>query len=555
MPSNLSMYTQRLGKWAWAIVVASAGLLLFEVFDWTVNRYYVPQGFSLLLRYKGPLVFGGPPSAKSGQFAQVDETGRPLEIGILEEMRGPGRHFYCPIWWERELVPDQEIQPGEVAIVASKLGDELPGDQFLVDGDMGQTKHKGILRKVYGPGRYRVNPYGYEFRKVKTVQLSAGKQPKVAGWVNVPTGYVGVVTNLADNPARGFQTGIADKILQPGYYLVNPKEQQIDVIEVGYREKSFHVLRKTDRQKNPIYDESGEPVLADDPGGLAFPSNDGFTIHMDFTAIWGLMPEQAPNAVKKLGVVQDVEDKVIVPQIESICRNRGSQLGAVELLVGQTRQKFQDDVADEFHKALHNSDVSLKYGLIRYISIPREVRVPIQKSFIADELKLTRDQEQLTAKTEATLRESERKVELEAERIKAETQKMVAKVKAEGQKKAEETKAQTTQLVAAIDKDTANLEAQATILKGEADSTAQQLLEEAKAGKFDLAVKAFGSGEAFNQWVFANGLPENIKLTLFYAGQGTFWTDLKGFNDILLGKQAAQGTQPPVPAVPKTTKP
>ena len=34
-----------------------AALLLYEGFDWTVNRIYVPEGKSLLLRYKGPLFF------------------------------------------------------------------------------------------------------------------------------------------------------------------------------------------------------------------------------------------------------------------------------------------------------------------------------------------------------------------------------------------------------------------------------------------------------------------------------------------------------------------
>ena len=62
----------------------------------------------------------------------------------------------------------------------------------------------------------------------------------------------------------------------------------------------------------------------------------------------------------------------------------------------------------------------------------------------------------------------------------------------------------------------------------------------AKAEKFQLAVEAFGSGSAYNQWVFATGLPDDIRLKLLYAGEGTFWTDLKGFSETLLGRQAQQ---------------
>jgi hypothetical protein len=187
---------------------------------------------------------------------------------------------------------------------------------------------------------------------------------------------------------------------------------------------------------------------------------------------------------------------------------------------------------------------------VRHIYIPQEVRVPIQKKYLADELTLTRSQEQLTARTEANLREAERKVELEGERVKVETEKLTAEKKATGDKTAAETRAGTQKLMAAIDRQTAELERQATIALGQAEATSQQLMEEAKANRFKLAVAAFGSGEAFNQWVFATGLPDDIQLQLLYAGEGTFWTDLKGFTETMLGKQV-QDQHQAKPAAPK----
>lgn len=527
-------------------------LAVYQTFNWTVNRIYVPEGQSLVLRYKGPLLFGSRKSAASGHFAQVDpkNPNRPLEIGILEQLRGPGRHFYCPVWWERTLVEDMVIEPGSVGIVTSKFGDNLPGEQFLVDGDLDYTRYKGILRKAFGPGRYRYNPYGYEFKVVQDETFKANNQEKRSGWVSVPTGYVGVVTNLTDvpdleHPGQFLQrAGIQTKVLQPGIYPVNPREQQVDVVEVGYREKSLEAARKFDREGNVALDQSGEPAIDVNSGGIEFPSSDGFPIHIDFTAIWGIMPNQAADTVRRFGSIQAVEDKVIVPQIESICRIRGSQMGAVDLLVGDSRRKFQDDASLAFQTALKEKNITLLYGLIRYISIPQEVRLPIQLANLSGELKLTRDQEQLTARTEAKLREAERKVELESSRIRVETERKVAGVAAEGEKKAQETRAETTQKVAAIDKQTAELEAQATIVRGEAESGAEKLMQQAKAQKFQLAVEAFGSGQAYNQWVFATGLPTDIKLNMLYAGQGTFWTDLKGFNEVLLSRQAQQQLQP-----------
>jgi len=70
--------------WIAAAVLVLISLLYFA-FDWTVNRVYVPEGKSLLLRYKGPLLFtSGNKYAAPGHFALDGE------IGVKEKMPGPG---------------------------------------------------------------------------------------------------------------------------------------------------------------------------------------------------------------------------------------------------------------------------------------------------------------------------------------------------------------------------------------------------------------------------------------------------------------------------------
>ncbi|MGE0755632.1 MAG: SPFH domain-containing protein [Pirellulaceae bacterium] len=503
-------------------LVLAVGLLYMGV-QWGLNYVYVPEGSSLLLRYKGPLVWGRPSRAE-GRFAQEGE------IGVLEELRGPGRHFYCPIWWERSIVDDVVVMPGEVAIVTSKMGDSLPSGQFLVDGELGgsdRARHRGILRRVYGPGRYRVNTYGFEFQKIQTQSEQVGLQEKYSGWVEIQAGYVGVRTLLTDNPAEQRRAGIQDQVLPPGVYFVNPREEQIDIVGIGYIETSMEVEKEKDSQGSLVVDESGEPIAINNTG-IGFPSNDAFNIQIDFTAIWGIMPENAPQVVRTFGNVDQAEQKVVIPQSESICRNNGSKMGAVQLLVGETRQQFQEGVSKEFAKVLEEKHLTLLYGLVRHIFIPQEVRIPIQNGYIADEMKLTREQEQQTARTEGGLREAERKVELEAERIRVETEKMVANTLAEGQKKSKETEAETKQLVAQVDKQIAEIDAKKSVMIGEAQARADQMKQEARADKFKLAVESFGSPTAYNKWEFAEGLPDPIDLRLFYAGEGTLWTDLKG---------------------------
>jgi regulator of protease activity HflC (stomatin/prohibitin superfamily) len=511
-------------------------LIAYGTFEWTVNRIYVPVRHSLLLRYKGPLVFGSPRRAVE-RFAVRDKSGA-MEVGILEQMPGPGRHFYCPIWWERKIVPDMEVGPNEIGFVNSKFGEDLPAGQYMVDGEIGEVKNKGTLRKVYGPGRYRVNPYGYDFKIVKQLTEVKDHGGKHHGWVEIPTGYVGVVTNLTDNKSTGAVVGIQDKVLQPGIYLVNPKEQQIDIILVGYYEKSISTNLMTDKTGNLLLDESGEPQVAKDNSGISFPSSDGFNMHIDFTAIWGIMPDQAANAIKNFGNLEAVESKIVVPQIESIVRNQGSHYGAPQLLAGDSREDFQKQISNSFTEALKEKNISLLSGLVRYIYVPNKVRVPIQKANLANELKLTSIQKELTAKTEGTLREAEKNVDLAAATVKVETERKLAKLRADATKKAAETEAETQKRLAEVDRMTAELERQATIAMGEASAQSHKLMEEAKAGKFKLAVAAFGNAAAYSQWSFANGLPEDVKLQMLYAGPGTFWTDLKGFSETMLARQA-----------------
>lgn len=536
------------------IAAAVLGLAVLGVITFTfhmaVNCIYINEGYSLRLRYKGPLVFGTGQAAKPGQFAKEGE------VGILEEMRGPGRHFFCPIWWERTEIKDVVVKPGEVAIVASKMGDPLPTGQFLVEGELNgpnRAKHKGTLRKVLGPGRYRINDYAFKCEVVSTAQSKVGENVKHAGWVNIPTGFVGVVTNLATS-AAGQKGGIQSNVLPPGIYAVNPFEHQIDIVGVGFWETSIAVNHRLGPGGKELLDASGEPEAI--PGsGIAFPSNDGFNIQLDFTAIWGVMPKDAPEVVRTFGSVAAAEQKVIIPQSESISRINGSKMGANELLVGETRQKFQNSVSDHFQEVLKEKHLSLLYGLVRHIYIPKDIRQPLQEGYIADELKLTREEEKITKQAEGELREAEKKVLQETEKVKVETAKLVASALASGQKQVGEIEAATKQQVAAVERQIAEFDAKKTETLGKAKFAADQLFKEATSQKFDLAVKAFGNAGAYTRWQFAEGLPENIQLQLFYAGEGTLWTDLKNVMPTLPIANPAGGAQPAAAPAERTPRP
>jgi regulator of protease activity HflC (stomatin/prohibitin superfamily) len=539
-----------------AILVGLVGYL--GVWQWMICRIEVPAGHSLLIRYKGPWPFGSAPQAPEGTLAKTDAWGRPLQVGILEAMPGPGRHFYSPLEFETQLIKDEVIPPGKLGVVVSRIGKPLPEGTYLVD----EPGHRGILRKVLTPGRYRINKYGFE---VKVVDVDACVEPntkvkrKAEDPTLIPPGYVGVVTNKASDPTTGEDRGIRKQVLQPGIYFLNPEEKRIDLISIGYAETSLLVdareggapagnpagtgtptpggsqLDRGDRMGTATGDD---PVYV--PGkGIEFPSSDGFPIHLDYTAIWGITPQQAPEVVRQFGRLKDVEHKVVLPQIESICRLYGSRRGAVDLLVGDTREQFQLATSAELERVLDGKGLSLLFGLVRHIYVPKAVREPIQKAKIADELTKTRDQEQLTAKAQAELTEAKAKVVYEEKRTRAETEKMAAEVAATGEKKAKEVEAMTEKLTAEIQAKSAAIEAQTTRALGEAKAKSVKLAKEAKAERFQLLVKAMGGPDSYGRYVFAEGLPADLRLGIFYAGPGTLWTDLKGFEQTMLGKLAS----------------
>jgi hypothetical protein len=559
---------QSLGKPAGALLALFLCCVVgyIGIWQWMICRIEVPPGYSLLLRYKGPWPFGASSQAQPGTLVQTDSAGRPQQVGILENMPGPGRHFYSPLEYESQLVEDEVIPPGKIGVLISKIGKPLSEGTFLVDA----KGYRGILRKVLTPGRYRINRYGYDV-KVVGVDACAETNTRIrraeGDATLIPPGYVGVVTNKASDPRTREDRGIQQQVLQPGIYFLNPEEKRIDLVSIGYSETSLTVEAKqlegdgTSGQHGELAPDAPLRASGNSPTlnaalkqemtsagamthalgkGIEFPSSDGFPIHLDYTAIWGILPEQAPDVVRRFGTLKDVEQKVILPQIESICRLHGSRRGAVDLLVGETREQFQDETSAELERVLKSKNLSLLFGLTRHIYVPKVVREPIQKAKIADELTKTREQEQLTARAQAELTEARAKVVFEEKRTRAETEKKVAEVGAEGEKKAKEIEAMTEKLRAEIDAKSATFEANTTRLLGEAKAQAVKLAKEAKAERSQLLVKAMGGPEPYERYVFAEGLPTDLRLGIFYAGPGTLWTDLKGFEETMLGKLVSE---------------
>ena len=587
------------GKFASAIVAAVALFALgVFAFVWIFCRVYVGPGEMAIVTSKtGDELPPGAILAEPGQK------------GVQRIPLGEGRHFLNPVTHDWRIVAAITIPAGSVGVVTSKNGRELaPGEILAPDRDS-----KGVWKDVLGPGRYRLNPEGYDV--------------KVMSAINIPIGYVGVVTSQTGKPAAAGsfagpgEKGVMEKVLQPGLYYVNPRAYQVDVVEIGMNQVSIVgksgtvVLTKAQSQSANGLDElqrmtlqkqvqkraeyvtqnadlgivdedsarnfsnlslnslSRAPVarkVAGDwsdrktRGALAaaayeasapaparanasqsqlpandsvafgmnqfvqFPSSDGFAIMLDMTVEFELMPEKISKIFMLYGDLPAVVSKIIMPQILSISRMKGSDYKAREFIDGEGRQKFQEEMTAELVRVLGEKHILVRNAIVRHVEVPEEILAPIQSAAVAKEQDLTNKTQQDTEKRRAELNTEVAKVDQLKREVEQETAKLVATVAAEMKKDVAEINAETKLKAAEIDLECAKIQAKITETRGSAEVKAKFLVENEEALGIKRRASAFKDPSLWADLVFADALNPAVNIRVIHSGEGTLWTDLKG---------------------------
>ena len=464
--------------------------LFWFIWEWGVCRKWCPQGMSLRIYRKT-----GPP-AGGDQYAQEGQK------GVQERLLGPGRHLNLDPWnFEVEKATDVVIPPRKIGIVKSNIGKDLPAGRFLADDG-----EKGTRRRLLTPGVWRINTFGQE---VKIDEATV-----------VKPGYVGVQTLR-----EGADKGVLDTVLQAGYYNINPFEIRVDEVEIGYR--VWDIL--SERRSVEVV-EDGKKKRVDrvvEGTGVAFPLADGKQMHLDFTVVWGIFPVDAPRIIKDYGNVSMVENKIIEPQVLSICKNAGSNLTTQQFIEGTTRERFQNDVTTALKTMGEEKGIHFLIALVRGFHVSEDIRDTIQARMIAEEEKITLAIEKERETINAQLEEAKRMVDVAVKDFGAETEALVQDELEKGKKRAASTRAEADRKVAELQKDTALKTAEIVTTLGKAEAEVIQAKKEAEATLYKLLVDAYGEPAVYNMATFAEQLPEGIEIEYRYAGPGTFWTDQK----------------------------
>ena len=96
---------------------------------------------------------------------------------------------------------------------------------------------------------------------------------------------------------------------------------------------------------------------------VQFPSSDGFAIMLDMTVEFELMPEKISKIFMLYGDLPAVVSKIIMPQILSISRMKGSDYKAREFIDGEGRQKFQEEMTAELVRVLGEKHILVRNAI------------------------------------------------------------------------------------------------------------------------------------------------------------------------------------------------
>ncbi len=583
---NLSASLKKIFVAGCGSVFAVVFLFIVILIIWDSYRIYVPSGSMAIV------------TAKSGKEPApgtiLVERG---EKGIWREVLPEGRHFLNPVKYDVRIVKATEIPLGKIGIVISKVGKELPAGEIIAP----DHSSKGVWRDVLGPGLYRLNPEGYTI--------------EIADAINIPAGYVGVVTSqTGTSPKPGeFATigekGVLQDVLQPGLYYINRYAYQVNVIEIGMNQVSMtsgnkggsvfnaksrlvsnntamkeletntlnfqQELRRQNQSQmvqpsvkesfNRVMKQNAKPAskmvrgdakakmpmreeaMADmaSAGGMGipaispeaqifgvskaveFPSRDGFKVSLEMTVEFELLPEHISKIYLLYGDLPQVVEKIILPQVLSVSRLKGSSYGAQDFILGEGREKFQNDLREELEKTLATKNIIVHNAIIRTVEIPMDILQPIRAVSLAQEQNLTNISMQETAKKLGELNTETELIEQRRREVIQETEKLVATTAAECKREVETIGAEVKLKVAEIGVKRSELMAKITSLKGETEANVKFLTANESALGEAMLSKALGGGQYLAYMKAVEALNPKITTKVIYAGDGTLWTDLE----------------------------
>jgi hypothetical protein len=463
--------------------------------------------------------------------------------GVWKDVLGPGTYRLNPEGYEVTQMDAINIPIGYVGIVTSQTGKSVKPGEFAGPGE------QGVMKDVLHPGLYYINHRAYQ---VDVLEIGMNQVSILgrSGSVVLTKSQISTAGTALDSLQQN--TIQAQKEKRDAYLEKNADRgfisQQALSAAPAASDSLGGSLGRRNVQAKPASKQPGKkaaPINVAEPQQMLsssvpqesvafginrfveFPSRDGFQILLDMTVEFELLPENISRIYMLYGDLPAVVEKIILPQVLSISRIKGSSYKARDFIDGEGRQLFQKEMNSELTRVLKEKHIVIHNAIIRHVEVPKDILLPIQESSVAKEQDLTNKARQDTARMQAELNTETAMIEQLKKQVDQETEKMVATVVAETKNEVATIQAEAALEVAGINLQKAAVQAQITQVQGEAKAQSEFLVQNEKALGEKLRAAVFSNPATLADLTFADKLNPAVGIRIIHAGEGTLWTDLK----------------------------
>jgi regulator of protease activity HflC (stomatin/prohibitin superfamily) len=419
----------------------------------------------------------------AGEILATKSGQKGIQLDVLSE----GRYFRNPYVWNWELGTITDIPAGKLGVQTRLFGDDLPPGQIIASEGT-----KGIVEDVLRPGRYRINSYAYHVELFDAITIRPGHVGVITRLVgdDVFAEGAGATSTNAFLVAEGMK-GVVGEVIDPGSYYLNP--YMVSVSEVNLQGQRFELSAKD---------------------VITFLTLDGFTVTVEGTLEYAILRDHASLLTHRVGDMDDILNKVILPRARGFSRIEGSKHPAIDFIVGENRQKFQSSLEEHLKERCEPWGVEIRSVLVRQIvppdaiaSINRDREIAVQ-----DSRKFQQQIEQ--AKSKAELVKQEMLAVQNKEKVEADTLRIKAVIGAEQEQSVQVIAANRELEVAKVQLEAAAFQGQAVLSEAEGKRDAVRVRIEAEAQVVGAQVEAFGSGMNLSRYALYQRLGPRIESVL-----------------------------------------
>jgi len=224
----------------------------------------------------------------------------------------------------------------------------------------------------------------------------------------VPAGHVGV--------ERGFGGDVTGTVYEPGTHLVMPWKS---VQEVECRQRTYTMSDS---------EGEGDRTRAD---AVVVDSVNGTSHRVDVSIRYSIDPEQADRFVKRWNDPEQMEERLIRPDVRSDLRDEGASISTLDIFRSEGRERLSQTTERTVSENFADEPVTVEAVKVREVTVPEDVRRSLEQRQQAKVEIQTRENEIEVERREAERKRVEAEADADVKKINAEADAEVIRIRSE----------------------------------------------------------------------------------------------------------------------------